>query len=172
MEEIIIKKVSIFKTHLDVHLLETVRSFIKNNKEHFNTKSWACAAKTSVELTKNILFDVSEFVYIRKTIEQKIEETFIKNFNKTIPFIIYESWINVLGEHGYQEFHIHNSFGSGVLYITDENSNIEFAVFPDEIRKQLQPKKGDLLIFDGKTYHRALDSSKERISLAFNFKTQ
>ena len=169
MQEIIIKKVSVTKTSINQHLLETVKSYIKNNKEYFNTKDWLCAAKTSRGLTKNILFDVSEFIYIRKAIEDNIEKMFLKNFNKAIPFSIRESWINVLGVRGYQEFHVHGDyFGSGVLYVTDENSDIEFAVFPD-VRKRINPKKGDLLIFEATTFHRVLDSEKERISLAFNF---
>ena len=124
MQEIIIKKVSVTKTSIHQHLLETVKSYIKNNKEYFNTKDWLCAAKTSNGLTKNILFDVSEFIYIRKAIEDNIEKMFLKNFNKAIPFSIRESWINVLGVRGYQEFHVHGDyFGSGVLYVTDETSS-------------------------------------------------
>ena len=90
--------------------------------------------------------------------------------NKNIPFLIYRSWINIIGEKGYQEFHKHGeAFGSGVLYLTDENSNIEFCDFSANVRQQITPKKGDLLLFDGKTFHRVVDSDKERISLAFNF---
>ena len=37
-------------------------------------------------------------------------------------------------------------------------------------RKKITPEKGDLLLFDASTYHRVLDSKKERISLAFNFR--
>ena len=51
----------------------------------------------------------------------------------------------------------------------EENSNIEFCDFLADVRKQITPHKGDLLIFDAKTYHRVIDSDKERISLAFNF---
>ena len=89
-----------------------------------------------------------------------------------MPFYIDESWINVLQENGYQEFHQHlGSSGSGVLYLSNENSSIEFAVFPENTRKKITPEKGDLLLFDSTTFHRVIDSKKERISLAFNFKS-
>ena len=63
---------------------------------------------------------------------------------------------------------------SGVLYLSEENSDIEFLVFTNynvnDIRQSLKPKKGQILLFDGKTYHRVTESKKERISLAFNIK--
>ena len=170
MQEIILKKISIFKTELKSHLLETTKFFVENNKDLFQAKSWGCNTKTSLKAHHNILFDVEEFTYIRKSIEEKINEMFKKNMNKNIPFLIYRSWINIIGDKGYQEFHMHGeAFGSGVLYLTDENSNIEFCDFSANVRQQITPKKGDLLLFDGKTFHRVVDSDKERISLAFNF---
>ena len=79
--------------------------------------------------------------------------------------MIHESWVNILGKNGYQEFHNHaHCFGSGVLYLTDDNSSIEFAVFPDDIRKQIVPKKCDLLLFDSSTFHRVLESDKDTIA--------
>ena len=42
--------------------------------------------------------------------------------------------------------------------------------FPEQIRNQIIQKKCDLLLFDSNTFHRVLDSDKERFSLAFNFK--
>jgi len=170
MQEIILKKISIFKTELETHLLETTKFFVENNKDLFQAKSWDCNIKTSLKAFKNILFDVEEFDYVKKSIEEKISEMFKKNMNRNIPFLIYSSWINIMGERGYQEFHNHgDAFGAGVLYLTDENSNIEFCDFVSNTRQQITPKKGDLVLFDAKTFHRVIDSDKERISLAFNF---
>ena len=57
------------------------------------------------------------------------------------------------------------------LYLTDQNSKIEFSLFPDDTRKNIVPEKNDLLLFDSNIFHRVLESDKERISLAFNFDT-
>ena len=89
--------------------------------------------------------------------------------------MITHSWINILNQNGYQEFHQHvvrgEKFkeGSGVLYFTKENSKIEFAYFPEQILYNIKPEEGDIIIFDSDLYHRVVDSKKERISLAFNF---
>ena len=86
MQEIILKKISIFKTELKSHLLETTKFFVENNKDLFQAKSWGCNTKTSLKAHHNILFDVEEFTYIRKSIEEKINEMFKKNMNKTYLF--------------------------------------------------------------------------------------
>lgn len=57
-----------------------------------------------------------------------------------------------------------------MLYLSSNNSAIEFAVFPEDIRKKIIPEKLDLLLFEGNTFHRVLDSkNNNRMSLAFNF---
>ena len=84
--------------------------------------------------------------------------------------MIYDSWINILGEHGYQEPHLHGDGGSGVLYLTENNSEIEFIIYPEDLRKAIIPKKGAVLLFDGTTYHRVVESKHERMSLAFNLR--
>jgi hypothetical protein len=172
IEEIELKKVSVYKTKINPHLFETIFSYIKQNKKNFLARSWDCNIKTSYDVYKNILHDIEEFKYIRKNIYEQIENLYLNNYKKSVPFYIDESWINVLQENGYQEFHQHlGSSGSGVLYLSNENSSIEFAVFPENTRKKITPEKGDLLLFDSTTFHRVIDSKKERISLAFNFKS-
>ena len=167
MKEIILKKVSVYKTNMDSHLLEIIKTYVEQHKESFLKRKWDCNIETSNH--KNILFE-DEFKYIRKALEDIINSLIINNFGKSMPFMIINSWINVMNKHGYQEFHNHNNnCYSGVLYVSKENSNIEFAIFPEGIREQITPEKGDVLLFDGSTYHRVVDSDKERISLAFNF---
>ncbi len=175
IQEIIIQKVSVHIAEVkSPHLLETVRIYIENNKQHFLDRSWTCNVKTSLGITKNILYDVEEFKYLREEIEKIVRLHLYEHFKKSKPFAIFDSWINILQENGYQEPHIHGDCVSGVLYLSEENSDIEFLVFTNynvnDIRQSLKPKKGQILLFDGKTYHRVTESKKERISLAFNIK--
>jgi len=169
MKEIILKKVSVFQSKINPHLLQTVDTYLQSNKQNFKEKTWNCNIKTSMNLSKNILYEVDEFSYVRKDIVEKLLKN---NLKKSIPFMITTSWINILEENGYQEFHNHTPhFGSGVLYLTDQNSKIEFSFFPEDTRKNIVPEKNDLLLFDSNIFHRVLESDKERISLAFNFDT-
>jgi hypothetical protein len=174
MQEIILKKVSVFKTSINDHLLKTVLPFIKTNKNKFELRSWDCNIKTSLKLYKNILYEAEEFKYLRKNIEEKIEEVLKLNNHVDKPFYIFDSWVNFYEKGGYQEFHKHDmnpsGTGSGVLYLSEKNSAIEFTIFPEDTRTKIIPEKADLLLFDTSTYHRVLDSQeKNRISLAFNF---
>jgi hypothetical protein len=170
MKETVIFKKSFYQSKLsNAHLLETVRTFIIENKEKFTERSWDCNINTSKNKFKNILYEVDEFKYVTENIEKEIK-TLLK-----APFMIAGSWINILNENGYQEFHQHvvqgEKFkeGSGVLYFTKENSNIEFAYFSEAVTKKIKPEAGDIILFDSDLYHRVIDSKKERISLAFNF---
>ena len=170
IEEIILKKISIYRSKVNAHVIDTALNYILNNLKNFKSKSWNCNLLTSENISTNILYDVVELKYVREQIEKTIKDLLVQNLNKETPFIIHESWINIIEKNGYQEFHKHEgSFGSGVLYLTDNNSSIEFCVFPEDHRKQIYPKKCDLLLFDSETFHRVLDSDKQRFSLAFNF---
>ena len=149
MQEIILKKEAVYKTQIDTHLFETIFYFISENKKDFLSRSWDCNIKTSLNLFPNILHDVEEFKYIRKNITEKIEDMLIYNTGSSQPFYIESSWVNVLNDHGCQEFHKHtNCNGSGT---------------------KITPEKGDLIMFNSSTFHRVLESNKERLSLAFNF---
>ena len=169
MQEIILKKVSVFKTSIDNHLLKTIFPYIESNKNEFKSRYWDCNIQTSFETYVNILHQVKEFKHIRKAIEEKIDEIL-----EDKPFYIFESWLNIYDEGGYQEFHKHDLYGtggSGVLYLSEKNSAIEFSIFPEDKRTKVIPNKCELLLFDNTTHHRVLDSkNKERMSLAFNFK--
>ena len=170
MEERIIIKKSFFVSQIEnKHILETIKTFIETNKEKFTERSWDCEAYTSYAIYKNILFAVNEFTYLREYIEKEINK-FLKK-----PFMITSSWINVYEKGGHQEFHNHVEAnilkqGAGVFYLTDDNSDIEFAYFPENQRISYKPKLGELIVFDSDLHHRVKDSKKERMSLAFNFK--
>ena len=170
IEEIILKKISIYKSKVNAHVIEAALNYTINNLKNFTSKPWNCNLITSANISTNILYDVIELKYVKEHLEKAIKNLLIQNLNKELPFMIHESWINIIDKNGYQEFHKHEgSFGSGVLYLTDDNSLIEFCVFPEDIRKQIHPKKCDLILFESETFHRVLDSDKERFSLAFNF---
>ena len=95
MEEILLFKKSFFKTKIsNFHLIETVRSFIEENKEKFTERSWDCNNNTSLKKFINILYEVEEFKYITANIEKEIK-SLIKQ-----PFMIIESWINILNKNG------------------------------------------------------------------------
>ena len=171
IEEVILKKTSFFKTKINEHVVNTILNYTKDNKENFKSRTWNCNILTSKNLCKNILYHLTEFKYVREHIENAIKNLLMQTFNNETPFMIHDSWLNILDKNGYQEFHRHTEDdGSGVLYLTDNNSAIEFAIFPDDLRTQVEPKKCDLLVFDSSTFHRVLESKQERFSLAFNFK--
>ena len=83
-------------------------------------------------------------------------------------------WLNVAEEGGYNMPHHHGLITnmSGVLYLTDENSEIEFLC--DFLRGdrsfKVQPKLFDLLIFPSYLYHfvHPSTSKEKRISISFN----
>ena len=177
IEEIVIKKISAYRTSLEnMHLLETVHSYIENNKDKFIDRTYNCNVRTSQKVVKNILYDVAEFSYLTTNLENMIKGFLHQTLGKHAPFIIFESWINIYGKNGYQEPHIHvppgdgGAIGVGCLYLTENNSEIQFIVYPEVTTKNIIPKKGDVVFFDGTTFHRVIDSEDERISLAFNFK--
>ena len=181
IEEIVIKKVSAYRTSLEnMHLLETVHSYIETNKGKFTERSYNCNSLTSQKVTPNILYDVAEFHHLTNSLENVIKKLLDDRFGKRIPFLIFESWINIYGKYGYQEPHIHTLpisgggsalfCGVGCLYLTDNNSEIEFIIYPEGTRKKFIPQKGDIVFCDATTWHRVLESKHERISLAFNFR--
>ena len=71
MQEIILKKISIFKTELKSHLLETTKFFVENNKDLFQAKSWGCNTKTSLKAHHNILFDVKSLLTLENLLKKK-----------------------------------------------------------------------------------------------------
>ena len=167
MKETILTKTAVYKESLArPHLFQTFETFINSNKEKFTDESWDCHAITSLNLTRNIL-ELGEFKYMKDYLI-----SLLKVLYKDQEFIISDSWINILTHKGFQEFHNHPAHPwVGVLYLTNNNSDIEFVNFyPKEVKMKIKPKKYDILIFEGSTYHRVLPQEMdiERLSLAFN----
>ena len=171
IKEIIVKKTSVYHTSLsNMHLLESIYAYLESNRDKFTSRSWDCSVRTSLNITQNILYSEEEFKHLANEIENIVKNLLYKSFARRTPFHIYESWINIYREHGYQESHTHRQgCGVGCLYLTEQNSDIEFIIFSEDIRTRITPKKGDILFSDGGTWHRVLESKNERLSLAFNF---
>tara|TARA_R100001530_G_scaffold9585_1_gene9678 strand:- start:5864 stop:6379 length:516 start_codon:yes stop_codon:yes gene_type:complete len=167
MKEIILTKTSVYRDVLSHrHFFRNFEAFMKLNKPSFTEESWDCYAQTSLNVTRNIL-ELSEFRYIKEHLT-----ILFKKFYKEQPFMISDSWINIYNQHGFQEFHCHPAHPwAGVMYLTNDNSEIEFINFyPKEIKMKIKPKKFDIFIFEGSTYHRVLPqkNTTERLSLTFN----
>ena len=85
---------------------------------------------------------------------------------------ISSSWVNIYEKNFYQELHEHedtiNQSLSGVLYLTEKNSDIEFNV---SNRIKINPEFADILLFPSDTLHRVVPNKEDflRISLAFNY---
>tara|TARA_Y100000114_G_C11624578_1_gene261320 strand:+ start:163 stop:684 length:522 start_codon:yes stop_codon:yes gene_type:complete len=168
MEEIIIKKISVIKTKINIDKLHLIEKYVNMYEGKFKKRTWGDNVKTSLSLCQNVLHNVVDFKDIKNEIEEQLRNYFEKN-EQNIPFLINESWVNLLDKYGYQDYHTHKpAFAAGTLYINDENSDIEFATFPEDNTKKLTPKKGDLYFWPGDLHHRVMDSDKRRVSLSFN----
>lgn len=132
--------------------------------------------------------------------EQVLSESFLKPLNdyilnKARKFLnfnnqqscedlqICNSWLNVLnGNQSANSIRYHNhpnSYISGCIYLTDDNSDI---FFKETLRNHwnfnsdwenpetisIQPKKGQVILFPSNLYHGVEETKKDRRSLCFN----
>jgi len=144
--------------------------FILTHKDKFNHQTWNCKIKTSRDVTNNIL-NMVELHELKMNILSHIEN-YMHQKENFIDGYIFESWINVYEKEFFQEFHTHlndcRKYICGVIYLTEDNSNIEFNV---NQRIPITPKFSDILLFPDSLAHRVVPNEKEqlRISLAFNY---
>ena len=88
---------------------------------------------------------------------------------------ISNSWINIYEKNFYQEMHTHedpiNSYICGVVYLTQDNSEIHFADPLHTGHVYHKPELGDIVIFEDNLHHRVVENNKDalRVSLAFNY---
>lgn len=165
-----ISKETFYSSKIDENICNKAFSFITAHQEKFTEQSWKCKIRTSNNITHNIInmpdlhelkmhaiSHVNNYMYLR--------ESFTDGYIK-------ESWVNIYEKDFYQEFHTHvapiNKYLSGVIYLTDENSNIEFNV---EKRFSFKPEFSQIIIFPEYMQHRVVENKNDklRISLAFNF---
>ena len=155
---------------LDEDVCKKASNFITANQEKFTEKSWNCRIRTSSNLTQNILNITKLHDLKMHALSHVYNYMYLKNI--FTDGFIKESWVNIYEKNFYQEFHTHTSpvhkFLSGVIYLTDENSNIEFNI---QNRHKIKPEFSQILIFPEDLPHRVVENEKNtlRISLAFNF---
>ena len=161
---------SFYSEKIEESVCKKAVEIITPHLEKFKEQPWDCKVRTSNTLTYNIL-------NIPALHELKMHAlSHVYNYMyQTKLFIdgyIKESWVNIYEKDFYQEFHTHtdpvNNYISAVIYLTDENSEIEFNIAK---RTKTKPEFSEILIFPGHLPHRVIQNKNDklRISLAFNF---
>jgi hypothetical protein len=165
-----INKATFYTSKIDNDVCKKAFDLVTNHQEKFTEQPWSCDVRTSNNITNNIL-NVPDFhdlkmhalthVYNYMYLKKMFTDGYIKN-----------SWVNIYEKNSYQEFHIHtdptHKYISAVIYLTEDNSEIEF-----DVRKRIKvkPEFSNIIIFPDDLEHRALENKNDklRISLAFNF---
>ena len=163
----------IYKAEIKKEIYDIANKFVRFNKQVFKQQDrWSCLVKTSQQELHNILI-IPEFLDLKLELLRHCDLYMRKKGHQFFDGFIDECWINVYENNFYQEFHRHihpvlRHF-SGVLYLTDENSEIQFFI---EDTISLKPKKGEIIIFDSSSEHQVLPQkgNSSRVSLAFNFR--
>jgi len=164
-----INKKIIYKSKLDEKICLQAVDLINKIQSNFTDKSWDCPIRTSLNTTYNILNIIGLFD-LKMHILSKVNLFMYEN-NNICDGYLSDSWVNIYEKNFFQEYHTHISnvdkFICGVVYLTDNNSQIHFNLGPE-----ISPKFGDILIFNDDDMHRVLPNEKDdlRISLAFNYK--
>lgn len=162
---------TIYKGILNKSTVDNSLIFAKKYQDKFQQKSWDCDLRTSLNITDNIL-NCRNLLELKQNVLAHID-AFMELRNTYYDGYIDGSWINVYEKNNYQEFHNHISDVvkgfSGVLYLSENNSEIEFGI---ESRIKFKPELGEIFIFDDTHLHRVLPNKNDnlRISLAFNFR--
>jgi hypothetical protein len=159
-----------YKSNIEKEVLDEAIEFVNKLQHQFQERSWDCLIRTSYNVNDNIL-NCRNLINLKRHIQFHLDE-FMYSRDCYYDGYIKNSWINIYEKGFYQEFHHHisdidKSF-SGVLYLTENNSDIEFDI---DNRKKITPQLGDILIFDDDRLHRVCPNNNDslRISLAFNF---
>jgi len=161
-----------YHAKLDENLCNKSFSYLETFFPKFKSKDWECFIRTSNNITDNIL-NAPKLHEFKMNIVSHIENYFhLKGL--FIEGYISSSWVNIYEENFFQEFHIHrdertcNIQTSGVVYLTLDNSEIEFW---KNTRFSIKPEFTDILIFPDDLQHRVKpNKNKElRVSLAFNY---
>lgn len=159
----------IYKNKIDPEVCRQSFEFIQSFKDKFTEQKWDCDLKTSYNLTSNIL-NILELRPLKFNILSHIDNYMFQT-EKFYDGYIYNSWINIYEKNYYQEFHthVHDIYKgiSGVVYLTEKNSNI---IFDTHHAKSFNPEFSDIIIFEDDMHHRVKSNEEElRISLAFNY---
>jgi len=161
----------LYESFLDLDICQKAKDLVLKNKDLFTAQSYDCDIKTSLKFSPNILNCV-EFHELKMNVLSHIEVCMHQK-NLFMNGYIQDSWVNIYEKNFYQEFHVHNhpcyNSLSGVLYLSDKNSDIVFK-YPNSVH--FEPKFGNILLFPDNLPHRVRKNSEDdlRISIAFNFK--
>ena len=161
---------SFYSSKIDENVCKKAFSFITKHQEKFTQQSWQCRIRTSMGLTPSIL-NLPDFHELKLHAMSHVYNYMFQTKIYTDGYIK-ESWVNIYEKSFYQEFHNHiapvNKYLSGVIYLTDENSNIEFNIGKTTI---FTPEFSQIIIFPENVPHRVMENKNDklRISLAFNF---
>ena len=161
-----------YHAKLDENLCKKSFSYLENFFPKFVSKDWDCDIRTSRNITDNIL-NASKLHELKMNVVSHIENYF---HSKGLFFegYISDSWVNIYEENFFQEFHVHRDDHtcqiqtSGVIYLTLNNSEIEFW---KNNRVSIKPEFTDILIFPDDLPHRVKPNKNKdlRVSLAFNY---
>jgi|TARA_E500000318_G_scaffold64858_1_gene59899 hypothetical protein len=161
---------NLYRSQIDKNICDKAHLFISKHQEKFTHQTWDCKIRTSYSLTNNIL-NIKDLHELKMHVLSHINNYLHLKKYFTDGYI-HSSWVNIYEKDFYQEFHDHEdpilNTLSGVIYLTENNSNIEFNV---KNTMQFSPKFSDIILFPDHTLHRVAPNKNNslRISLAFNF---
>ena len=141
----------------DTEYLKSLQTEIKNN---------------TIKSLRNRTNVKGQMTYWNYFIDKKI---FNKVKDITYKYFWYDAWGNILNKNDYVEEHDHITVNpkiklpcshSGILYLTDQEPGTYFKKYDVTIK----PELGKIIIFKSNVLHsvKKCDTSKERITLAFN----
>jgi len=170
----------VYKHYKDVDILEEVK-----NKYAFRKVELECSRGSYISENLNVLND---YPFLKKDIINYFNhyKTSVMRYDNT-EFEMTTSWFTKAVKDSFSHFHNHtNSMFSGVFYLTDDNSPIEFEsnipsssflIMPKEKNIynsetwMLYPEKNMMVFFPSSLRHRIgyHSSDTNRYSIAFNF---
>ena len=162
-----------YKGTIDPQLCKESHDAVAPLFNQFQEKTSNCALRTSTAFNENIINIVPLFV-LKSQILKHIT-SYMFQTKKFYDGYISNSWINIYEKNFYQEMHTHedpiNNYICGVVYLTQDNSEIHFADPLHTGHVYHKPELGDIVIFEDNLHHRVVENKKDtlRVSLAFNY---
>lgn len=172
-DNILLNKEFIYKSNINKDICKDAVDFISQIKNTFSERSWDCEIITSLNTTNNLL-NVENLHTLKMHILSHIHQ-YMYQRKEFFDGYIDSSWANIYKKTFYQEYHDHVNdvakYISGVMYLTENNSDISFSLKSSE-RFKHTPQFSEILIFEDYIPHRVHPNENEelRISLAFNYK--
>ena len=162
-----------YHSKIDNNVCKESFNFINKENKNYTEQSWNCKIRTSLNLTDNILNE-KELLNTKMNILGHIENYMHLNGRYFYGYIIM-SWANIYEKEFFQEKHTHehscNKHLSGILYLTENNSNLNLYSSNLSEVTPVKPEFADIIIFEDDRPHSVEVNAEEtlRISLAFNY---